>query len=74
MDGRRRVGTDYAGYVTTRGGGRMSALGEGLYIGAVVHKRLTPRHHALRYTVFSCLFDCSRLDSLSARLRLFSLN
>ncbi len=52
----------------------MSALGEGLYIGAVVHKRLTPRHHALRYTVFSCLFDCSRLDSLSARLRLFSLN
>lgn len=47
---------------------------EGLYLGTVVHKRLVPVAHGLRYSVFSCLFDCSRLDALDARLRLFSHN
>jgi DUF1365 family protein len=52
----------------------MTGIGEALYSGSVVHKRLTPHMHSLRYSVFSCLFDCNRLDELSARLRLFSYN
>ena len=52
----------------------MNRVSEGLYVGQVVHKRLTPRRHALRYTVFSCLFDVTRLDALAGRLRLFSYN
>ena len=52
----------------------MNRVCEGLYIGQVVHKRLTPRRHALRYTVFSCLFDVQRLDALAHRLKLFSYN
>ncbi len=45
-----------------------------LYEGVVVHKRLRPRLHGLRYRVFSVLLDCSALDDLSRRLRLFSHN
>ena len=52
----------------------MSKINESLYTGAVVHKRLMPRRHMLRYSVFSCLFDCNRLPALDARLRLFSYN
>lgn len=52
----------------------MSAVREAIYAGHVVHKRLAPRIHALRYSVFSCLFDVSRLDELDRRLHLFSLN
>ena len=52
----------------------MNRVSEGLYVGEVVHKRLTPRRHKLRYTVFSCLFDVERLDALAGRLRLFSYN
>ena len=50
------------------------AISEALYFGTVVHKRLSPIQHALRYTVFSCLFDCDRLDDLHGRLKLFSYN
>lgn len=52
----------------------MIAVSEGLYIGTVVHKRLRPIEHGLSYRVFSCLFDCSRLDALDERMRLFSYN
>jgi hypothetical protein len=45
-----------------------------VYRGHVVHKRLAPRQHALRYAVFSLLVDLDRLDALSRRLRLFSRN
>lgn len=45
-----------------------------LYVGTVVHKRLRPRMHGLRYSVFSCLFDCSSLSRLDKRLSLFSYN
>lgn len=52
----------------------MTRIRESLYMGPVVHKRLRPRRHALSYRVFSCLFDCNRLDEINNRLRLFSYN
>lgn len=52
----------------------MTRIGEALYTGTVVHKRVQPRAHTLRYSVFSCLFDCDRLDALGDRLTLFSYN
>lgn len=45
-----------------------------LYVGEVVHKRARPKKHALRYRVFSMLFDLDQLDSMDQHLRLFSLN
>lgn len=45
-----------------------------VYVGDVVHKRSRPKRHALRYRVFSMLFDLDKLDSLDQKLRLFSLN
>jgi DUF1365 family protein len=47
---------------------------EALYFGAVVHTRLRPRIHTLRYRVFSVLFDIDRLEDLDRRLRFFSRN
>ncbi|MBD8064924.1 DUF1365 family protein [Devosia sp. PTR5] len=44
------------------------------YVGEVVHKRVRPKRHALRYRVFSMLVDVDQLDSLHEQLRLFSLN
>lgn len=48
--------------------------GSCLYFGTVVHQRLRPRPHALRYRVFSLLLDLDELPALAARLRLFSQN
>lgn len=45
-----------------------------LYEGVVVHKRLRPVRHALRYHVFSLLLDCGKLPEIDRRLRLFSYN
>lgn len=45
-----------------------------LYNGVVVHKRVRPVKHALRYHVFSLLIDCDDLPGLDRRLRLFSYN
>lgn len=45
-----------------------------LYFGEVVHARLRPIPHALKYKVFSLLFDLSNLDALERRLKLFSRN
>jgi DUF1365 family protein len=45
-----------------------------LYEGVVVHKRLRPVRHTLRYHVFSLLLDCEALPDLDRRLRLFSYN
>ncbi len=52
----------------------MNDVREALYFGDVVHKRLRPRTHALRYRVFTVLFDCDRLELLARRVRLFSYN
>jgi len=45
-----------------------------LYAGAVMHQRLRPRRHRLRYRVFSLLLDLDDLDRVAARLWLFSRN
>ncbi len=45
-----------------------------LYVGEVVHKRLRPKRHSLRYRVFSLLADIDRLQDLDDRLKLFSLD
>ena len=45
-----------------------------LYHGEVVHRRLNPLRHELRYRVFNLLADVDRLDDLSRSLRLFSYN
>lgn len=52
----------------------MSVPQEGLYPGTVVHSRLRPVSHRLRYRVFAVLFDCAALDALARRVRLFSRN
>ena len=52
----------------------MNQASEALYIGTVVHRRLRPLTHKLRYRVFTVLFDCDRLEALDQRLRLFSYN
>jgi len=43
-----------------------------LYLGEVMHHRLRPRVHRLRYRVFSLLLDLDEIDALAGRLRLFS--
>lgn len=45
-----------------------------LYTGTVLHHRLRPRAHRLRYRVFWMLIDLDEIDALSSRLRFFSHN
>ncbi|MBV9824167.1 MAG: DUF1365 family protein [Alphaproteobacteria bacterium] len=52
----------------------MSDPTSALYVGAVMHQRLRPRRHRLRYRVFSLLLDLDELDTVAGRLRLFSRN
>jgi DUF1365 family protein len=43
-----------------------------LHVGYVMHRRLRPRRHHLRYRIFSLLLDLDELPALDKRLRLFS--
>ncbi|UCH75154.1 MAG: DUF1365 domain-containing protein [Rhodospirillales bacterium] len=45
-----------------------------IYRGTVGHERVRPRHHRLRYEVFSLLLDLDELPKLDRRLRLFGYN
>lgn len=45
-----------------------------IYTGRVVHHRLRPRVHRLRYRVFWLLLDLDDIDSLAKKLRIFSRN
>lgn len=45
-----------------------------IYDGTVVHKRLRPTPHALRYRVFSLLLDVDQIAKSDSELRLFSYN
>lgn len=47
---------------------------QALYHGHVLHRRLRPRKHVLRYRVFHLLIDIDRIDELAGRLRLLSRN
>lgn len=52
----------------------MSPVTQGLYIGKVVHKRLTPTTHGFSYNVFSCLFDVARIEEMAETSKFFSYN
>ncbi len=45
-----------------------------LYRGIVVHQRVRPKAHRLRYRVFSLLVDLDELPELSTRLRLMGID
>jgi uncharacterized protein len=45
-----------------------------LYLGHVLHRRLRPCIHVLRYRVLHMALDIDRIDALARRLRLFSRN
>ncbi|MBM3488139.1 MAG: DUF1365 domain-containing protein [Alphaproteobacteria bacterium] len=45
-----------------------------IYRGEVVHLRVRPRRHRLRYRVFALLLDLDEIDRLAARLAIFSRN
>jgi DUF1365 family protein len=45
-----------------------------LYAGSVMHHRLRPRLHRLRYSIFYLLLDLDEIDALASSLRLFSRN
>ncbi len=47
--------------VSARGAGRMS-FRSALYVGSVMHRRLRPRRHRLRYRVFWLLLDLDEID------------
>jgi DUF1365 family protein len=49
-------------------------LASGLYVGSVFHRRLTPRPHRFRYTLYWLLVDLDELPRLDAELNLFAHN
>ena len=49
-------------------------LRSALYVGTVMHRRVRPRPHRLRYRVFWMLFDLDEIEQLPRKLRLFSHN
>ena len=61
-----------AAAVRCAGAGGMSI--SALYTGTVVHTRLRPVRHRLRYRMLMLLLDLDELPALSRRLRLFSPN
>lgn len=48
--------------------------GSGVYFGEVVHQRMRPRKHRLRYKVFSLLLDLDDLEPISERSIMFGFN
>lgn len=52
----------------------MSGQASALYIGTVMHRRLRPRAHRLKYRMASLLLDLDEIDGLARRLRLFARN
>ncbi len=52
----------------------MSGMQTCLYVGDVVHRRLAPVCHELRYRVYNLFADVDELPDLARRLKLFSYN
>ncbi|OYX13143.1 MAG: hypothetical protein B7Z15_08285 [Rhizobiales bacterium 32-66-8] len=50
------------------------SFASGLYSGTVLHTRVKPRVHKLRYRVFWTVLDLDELEAVDAGLRLFSRN
>ncbi|HSI41275.1 MAG TPA: DUF1365 domain-containing protein [Xanthobacteraceae bacterium] len=51
-----------------------AAAHSALYPGAVMHRRLRPRRHGLRYRMTPMLLDLDEIDALDRRLLLFARN
>lgn len=45
-----------------------------IYRGSVVHQRLRPTQHKLKYRVFSLFLDVDKLENTAKKLKLFSVN
>ena len=60
--------------VRPRGVARRMTPWSTLYTGSVIHRRLKPRRHRLRYRLFWLLLDLDEIDALARRLRVFSRN
>jgi uncharacterized protein len=52
----------------------MSSLGSCLYVGEVMHRRLAPVRHELRYKVYNLFIDVDEIAKLSKKLNLLSYN
>jgi uncharacterized protein len=52
----------------------MKASASALYTGEVMHCRLRPRQHRLRYRIFYLLLDLDEIDQMAGSLYLFSHN
>jgi uncharacterized protein len=52
----------------------MTALASCLYRGEVVHRRIAPVRHELRYSVYNLFVDVEELPTLGNHLKLFSYN
>jgi uncharacterized protein len=52
----------------------MSREKSAIYDGWVMHRRVSPRHHAFKYRVFSLLLDLDEVARLDGRLKLFAWN
>ncbi|WP_237152068.1 DUF1365 domain-containing protein [Oryzibacter oryziterrae] len=50
------------------------SLAPALYVGPVMHRRLRPRPHRLRYSIFMIHADVDRLEDLDGASRLLSVN
>ena len=52
----------------------MSSLNSCLYVGEVVHRRLSPVRHELRYKVYNFFIDVDEIPKISKKLKLLSYN
>ena len=52
----------------------MKEFASALYVGSVMHQRLRPKRHLLRYRTWSLLIDLDELPTFDKRLRLYSHN
>lgn len=52
----------------------MTALNSAIYSGAVVHRRLKPKGHLLKYSVFSLLIDLDELEKISGDPGMLKIN
>ncbi len=52
----------------------MSSLNSCLYVGEVMHRRLAPVRHELRYKVYNLFIDVDEIDKISKQLKLLSYN
>ncbi len=53
-------------------GGCLMGWRSSLYVGSVMHRRVRPRAHKLRYRVFWLLLNLDEVEQVSRKLRLFS--